>query len=374
MAESIEAALKGQVVLWGAPTFDQAGIAWGEMQHAAGGAAQFNRSRMEVVMPTGGKVILRSLDNPDNARGHTANLVVVDEAPLIDARAWYDVLRPVLSDTNGKALLGGTPKGHNWFWRECQAAKDAPDSAFWQAPTLGVAIVDGKLVRKPHQMENPSFPFAEAERMFESLPAKTFEQEFLAAFVDDAGLVFRGVRGVSTLQPGTPEKGHSYIMGVDWARSYDWTVLSVIDATTKRQVAIDRFNKIDYAFQLGRLEAMAARWHCGSIIAEANSMGTPLIEALQRKGLPVTAFTTTQQSKAIIIEGLALAIEKASIALLADDTQMAELEAYDMERLPGGAFRYNAPQGMHDDTVIATALAWHGAQVPERRKATQHQG
>ena len=113
----------------------------------------------------------------------------------------------------------GTPLGHNWFWRECQAAKDAPDSAFWQAPTLGVAIVDGKLVRRPHLMENSSFPFAEAERMFESLPAKTFEQEFLAAFVDDAGLVFRGVRGISTLQPGMPEAGHSYIMGVDWARS-----------------------------------------------------------------------------------------------------------------------------------------------------------
>jgi hypothetical protein len=337
------------------------------MQHAAGGVAQFNRSRMEVVLPTGGKVILRSLDNPDNARGHTADLVVVDEAPMIDARAWYDVLRPIISDTNGSALLMGTPKGHNWYWRECQAAKDAPDSAFWQAPTLGVAIVDGKLVRSQHPMENPSFPFSEAVRMFQSLPSKTFEQEFLAAFVDDAGLVFRGVRGVSTLQPGTPDLAHSYIMGVDWARSYDWTVLSVIDATTRQQVALDRFNQIDYAFQLARLEAMAARWHVQSIIAEANSMGAPLIETLQRRGLPVTAFTTTQQSKAQIIEGLALAIERALVTLLADETQMAELEAYDMQRLPGGAFRYNAPQGMHDDTVIATALAWSGANVESPR-------
>ena len=360
MAVALECAVKGQTVLWGAPTFDQAGIGWGEMQHAAGGLAQFNRSRMEVILPTGGKVILRSLDNPDNARGHTAHGVIIDEAPRVDGRAWFDVVRPIISDTNGWALLMGTPLGHNWFWRECQAAKDAPDSAFWQAPTLGVAIVDSKLVRRPHPMENSSFPFAEAERMFESLPAKTFEQEFLAAFVDDAGLVFRGVRGVSTLQPGTPEKDHSYIMGVDWARSYDWTVLSVIDATIKRQVALDRFNKIDYAFQLGRLEAMAARWHCHSIIAEANSMGTPLIETLQRKGLPVRAFTTTQQSKTQIIEALALAIERATVTLLADETQIAELEAYDMQRLPGGAFRYNAPQGMHDDTVIATALAWSG--------------
>ena len=90
-------------------------------------------------------------------------------------------------------------------------------------------------------------------------------------------------------------------------------------------------------------------------------MGT-LIETLQRKGSPVTASTTTQQSKAQIIEGLALAIERALVTLLADETQMSELEAYDMQRLPGGAFRYNAPQGMHDDTVIATALAWSGIE------------
>jgi hypothetical protein len=33
-----------------------------------------------------------------------------------------------------------------------------------------------------------------------------------------------------------------------------------------------------------------------------------------------------------------------------------------MERLPGGGYRYSAPSGAHDDTVIATALAWHGVK------------
>jgi len=41
---------------------------------------------------------------------------------------------------------------------------------------------------------------------------------------------------------------------------------------------------------------------------------------------------------------------------------VSELQAYTMERLPSGRFRYSAPAGMHDDTVIALALAWHGAQ------------
>lgn len=39
---------------------------------------------------------------------------------------------------------------------------------------------------------------------------------------------------------------------------------------------------------------------------------------------------------------------------------LGELASYALERLPGGGYRYSAPAGMHDDTVIALALAWHG--------------
>ena len=50
------------------------------------------------------------------------------------------------------------------------------------------------------------------------------------------------------------------------------------------------------------------------------------------------------------------------LALLPDETLLGELAAYGMERLSGGGFRYSAPPGLHDDTVIALALAWHAAR------------
>jgi len=88
-------------------------------------------------------------------------------------------------------------------------------------------------------------------------------------------------------------------------------------------------------------------------------MGEPLVEQLQRDGLPVQGLTTTAQNKTEIIEALALAIERGEVTLLDDETQIAELEAYDLERLPSGTFRYGAPEGMHDDCVMSLALAWH---------------
>jgi len=36
-----------------------------------------------------------------------------------------------------------------------------------------------------------------------------------------------------------------------------------------------------------------------------------------------------------------------------------ELQSYEAERLPSGMTRYSAPAGLHDDTVMALALAWY---------------
>jgi len=99
-------------------------------------------------------------------------------------------------------------------------------------------------------------------------------------------------------------------------------------------------------------------------IGESNSMGGPLVERLQALNYPIQAFQTTNATKQQAIDNLALAFEREELALLMDPVQTAELQAYEMERLPSGLIRYSAPEGMHDDTVMALALAWHGCARP----------
>lgn len=73
-------------------------------------------------------------------------------------------------------------------------------------------------------------------------------------------------------------------------------------------------------------------------------------------------FTTTAQSKGPLIESLALAFEQDDIAIQPEPVLLDELQAYSLERLASGRYRYNAPPGMHDDTVIALALAHYGVR------------
>ena len=100
-----------------------------------------------------------------------------------------------------------------------------------------------------------------------------------------------------------------------------------------------------------------------TIIAERNSMGDPLIEQLQRRGLPVQPFNTTNATKARAVDDLALAFERGDIKIINDPVLISEHQAYEMERLPSGLMRYNAPSGMHDDTVMSTAIGWQGVLV-----------
>jgi len=323
---------------------------------------------MVAEFPGGTTVIYRSLDDPDNARGHTADGVIIDEAGDVRPEAWYQVLRPMMIDTGGQAWIGGTPRGRNWFWREHRAALERDDATCWQIPTVGCEIVGGQLVRKPHPLENPDIPFSEIQELFKTTPIDVFRQEILAEFIERQGQVFRNLdpclNAPLDAQPAD-HKDHYIVMGCDWGKQADFTSLSVVCVDCKQELALDRFNQIDYAFQRGRLAVLADKWGVSRIVAELNAMGDPVVEQLQRDGLPVQGFQTTASSKPPLIESLALAFEREECQWLDIPIATGELEAYERKVSPTtGRSSYSAPSGLHDDTVIARALAWSGANVP----------
>lgn len=367
MAIAVESAIKGKKIVWGAPTYQQVRIGYNETKQAAIGAAEFNVSRMEVTFPTGGVITYRSLDNPDNARGHTADGVIIDECADVVSAAWYEVLRPMLIDTGGWLWAIGTPKGRNYFFQEHIAALDRDDSMSWQVPTVGCEIVDGQLVRKAHPLENPDVPFSEIENLWRTMPERTFRQEILAEFIEGEGAVFRNIDACMKAPQTTPaqHEGHRIVAGCDWAKQSDYTCFSFGCVDCHVEVDRDRFNQIDYAVQTQRLQAKCEKWNPMVILTELNSIGQPVFEQLQRMGLPVQGFNTTAVSKPPLIENMALALEKTEWQFQQERIWTAELEAYERKVSPTtGRSTYSAPDGVNDDTVVSRALMLWQAHRP----------
>lgn len=350
---AIEAAQNGGNVWWIMPSYPMASEVWRSLKSTLSGQWD-SKSEEEraIYLPGGGALRVRSGQDPDSLRGTGLDLAVLDEAAFLREAVWTSAIRPALADRRGKALFLSTPKGiGNWFWKIYGYGRD-PDRPEWQSWTFPTA-------------SNPLIPPDEIEAAKAELPERVFLQEFLAEFTADFGAVFRNVTERAMVAPQCePLPGQRIIFGVDWARIDDFTVIAILDATTRQLVALDRFNGIGWGLQRGRIVSLAQRWQPAAIWAEANSIGAPNIEALQAEGLPIYPFTMTAAAKDDLINSLALALERDHdpLTIIPDPVLIHELQSYSLERLPSGRFRYNAPPGDHDDTVIAAALAWFGAQ------------
>jgi len=207
---------------------------------ACSGQWEISESRRRVTAPNGAEIWVKSADHEDGLRGAGLNGLVIDECRDIDGRAWREVLRPAIADKKGWVVFASTPRGFDWFFELYQQAEDKPGWERWTQTTF----------------DNPEIDPSEIEDMRLDMPDRHFRQEIMAEFLDDAGGVFIGVASLATiLEPDNvlSHQNHHVVVGIDWAKHSDFTVLTAYCSDCRRVVDWGRFNQIDYFFQRDRL-------------------------------------------------------------------------------------------------------------------------
>jgi hypothetical protein len=353
-----EIAVQNYPVGWFAPTYKLLDEAWRDAVKLLGGSMTDKNVQQKRLVFGQGSIEMWSLDSPDSARGRKYKRVIIDEAAMIPnfEDAWHGAIRPTLMDYEGDAFWLSTPKGMNFFKRGFDYGQDPakPEWKSWSFPSSA----------------NPHMPPAEIEDARANEPELWFKQEWLAEFLQNEGAVFRNVEVNLKAERSNPEEhiGHLVVQGIDWAQKHDFTAICTFCATCKQELELDRFNKIEWAFQRKRLRAQYDRWGVAHALAEENSIGSPNIEALNNEGMNVKPFTTTAATKPPLIQSLALAFERTEAKWLNIPVATAELIAYEAKiSAATGRPSYGAPEGMHDDTVIARALAWDAVMNPPRK-------
>jgi hypothetical protein len=342
---------------WIAPTYRQSKIAYRLIRRALRNVITYKSdSELRLEFETSSSITFYSSDNYDALRGNGFHFVVMDECADINEKAWLEVIRPTLSDTQGRALMIGTPKGRNFFFNLFARGQDTeyPDYASFHAPTSA----------------NPYIPAGEVEAARRELPEDTFQQEYLAVFLEESAGVFRGIdaciRGL--LDPDyKPAPARFYTAGWDPAKYLDYSVFTVIDAGPRDVVAFERINQIDYTKQLDRMSGIAAEFHA-HCYQDVTGVGAPLAESFKalgrQKGFQVEEYLFTNASKKVLIEQLQIDIQNQTIHFPAIPVLLNELRQYEYTLTPSRQITYNAPKGQHDDTVISLALANYGASQP----------
>lgn len=146
--------------------------------------AQVNQGTLSIKLPNGGKFTGWSLDTTaaDSVRPFEYDDIVIDEAAFVPAlyNKWTEILLPTLSKRRGHAYFLSTPCGFNDFFRLFQMGQDPDEElwASWKFPTVG------------HVYGNPHIDSAEIEMQRKLLPERSFKQEYMASFEDDAGVIY----------------------------------------------------------------------------------------------------------------------------------------------------------------------------------------
>jgi hypothetical protein len=134
-----------------------------------------NETELTLNLKNGSTIALKGADNYDSLRGVGNHFIVLDEFADIDPEAWYETLRPTLSDTNGRAMFIGTPKGiGNWSYEIYQNAQGTEDWHSYQFTTL----------------EGGRVPESEILAAQRDLDVRTFRQEYMATFETFAGRIY----------------------------------------------------------------------------------------------------------------------------------------------------------------------------------------
>ena len=126
---------------------------------------------------------------------------------------------------------------------------------------------------------------------------------------------------------------------------------------------MERFHRIDWTAQVNRIRVATERYNRACILVDSTGVGEPVYERLSDADCDVEGYVLTNRSKNDLINNLALLIEQQRIVLPRPDLWpegIEELESFQYSVTEQGTIRSGAPFGVHDDCVIALALAaWH---------------
>ncbi|WP_290597060.1 MULTISPECIES: terminase large subunit domain-containing protein [unclassified Archaeoglobus] len=315
----------------------------------------------KIIFRNGSEIHARSTTKPEYLRGHKAHRAILDEAAYIPDDVISQVVEPMLADFNGSWIKIGTPFGKNHFYDSYLKgqSEEFEDYSSYRFPSTA----------NPHI----SHEFIEKKKREYGENSIIFRTEYLAEFVEDQNAVFRwadiqrNISNIELVDMGQP--GRIYAIGCDLAKYLDYTVIIVLDITNKpfKLVHFQRFNRRPYAETILKLKELYKRFNYAKVLIDSSGVGDPVLEDLQDIGAEGYVFTA--KSKVQLIQRLQAAIENGEVKYPYIEELIKELQFFEYQLTRQG-IKMEARQGMHDDCVIALALAvWaagHGGRSLRR--------
>lgn len=238
--------------------------------------AEFNESRLEVKVPTaeGGHstIYIGGWENRENYRGQRFHHIVFDELDTLRDFfiGWHEIFRPTLTDTKGTTNFIGTPKAENPNLRRLEKVAETDDdyACFYFT-----------------SYDNPHVEDSEIDKAKREIDGKTFKQEYLAEYIENAGALFKHTALVDMFT-NTITKSNERYLTIDIADDgEDTTVFAFWQGMECYR--IDQFERLNTEGIINQIREYAAqdRIPYSQIIVDAIGVGAGVASSSLLDGL-----------------------------------------------------------------------------------------
>jgi phage FluMu gp28-like protein len=287
-------------------------------------------------------------------RGYTANMIILDEASWIPEKVITQILFPMLSTTDGYAILLSTPwdKNHFFYRAFVNPAYSVHRVKSSECPLVTQHILDENRENMTHEEY-----LMEYEAEFVEALNSYFPQALIRMSVELAQKL--GVELYSSLEASFPSG--DYYGGVDFGKLQDFSVISVLkrDGDKLKLVYMYQFPlETPYTQVIGHLVRANQKFQFRGVLVDQTGVGEPVLEEIHNQGLrSVDGITFTTQSKEELLTGLKIAMEQNRLAIPYDRLLCQQINEQQYEYGKSGHLQFNHPQHCHDDMLWALALA-----------------
>lgn len=163
----------GYIGIW-FPTYKDLSEVWKDLKFTYRHVITAKNETLHQLTTIGGGLIdFWSMEDPESGQGRKYHRAILDEAAKANKLyyAWEHTIRPTLTDYSGDAFILSRPKGkNNGFYELEKKHRQFDNWAFFHFTTY----------------DNPYIPHREIEEAKMQVDPMTFEQEYLAEYVDAA--------------------------------------------------------------------------------------------------------------------------------------------------------------------------------------------
>lgn len=274
-------------------------------------------------------------------RGKKFDVVRVDEGDYVGEEIINESVRMTLADVGGELRLTSTPKAKRGLvYRTLKAAREGDPRIYGQTGST---------------FENPHVDHEYIRALRPQMTKAAWQREIEGNYTDDEGAYFRWEDIQALYEPAgwalpeEPVDGRRYVLGADVAKKLDWTVLTVLDVTTKpwRGVYWERFNRQRWPVVADRIRRVHQQYDCHKTVIDATGVGEAVLDLTSDFA---DGFVFTGRSKPALLSDLQVELEQRGIQIPFVRELVDELQNYEEN-----------DDDLITDSVMSLALACHAA-------------